>query len=413
MITLYEYQRSAVEKAKGILQRNGVVYLAMDMRTGKTPTSLSIAKELGCNDIFVIYPNKNVEAAFIRTAAEIGINITTSSNHPDTIAKFIGNKYDCIIVDEAHNFKAYPKPSGRAKQLRELVWQSGNPYIILLSGTPYPEGYSDLYHQFWSVRKETHKNFYAFASEYVNIKEKRVAGGNIIKDYSDCSSKYYDALREYFIVVGREEAGIFTEKRLIIEEVEMPVSCMLAKKLPDGILEYNGKLIVVDNIAKEMQILRQLCGGVLYDNEGNYHLIDTGKCKRLKEVISRYKKTLVFYYYQAERELLLRELHDVFTEDIEQAKNSDKHLLLQMVSGREGITFAEADAIIYYSLDFSAVTYLQSQERATIRGKDKVDVIYLFSRVGFDGLVYKALQGKKRYTVQLYEKDRHLLHPVF
>lgn len=407
-IELYDYQQKAVQSAMERLSKHRWVYLAMDMRTGKTPVSLSIAKQLGCKNVLVIYPNKNVEKAFIQMAEKLGISITTSSNHPATIEKFIDTKYDCIIVDEAHNFKAYPKPSGRAKKLRELVSKCDNPYIILLSGTPYPEGYSDLYHQFWAVRKETHKNFYAFANEYVNVKEKRVAGGNVIKDYSDCSSRYYERLKEHFIVVSKTEAGISTKKNIITAVVEMPDSSRIACMIDKGILDIDDKQIVIDSIAKEMQAIRQLCGGVIYDNNGDYLLIDTSKCRRVREIIDsgKYDKVLVFYYYQAEREMILREMGDIFTESIDEAKSTDKHLLLQMVSGREGITFAEADAIIYYSLDFSAVTYLQSQERATIRGKDKVDVIYLFSSVGFDELVFKQLQKKKRYTEALYRRDR-------
>ncbi len=407
-VSLYDYQQRVVSEAIEKLRRYRFVYLAMDMRTGKTIVSLSIAKTLGCEKVLVIYPNRNVEKAFIEMAEKIGINIDTSSNHTDTIKKYIGNNYDCVIVDESHNFKAYPKPSSRAVSLRELVSKCDNPYIVLLSGTPHPEGYSDLYHQLWAVKKETHKNFYLFAREYVNVKEKRVAGGNVIKDYSDCSSKYYDTLKDYFIVVGREEAGIFTEKRLIIERVEMPVSSAFARDcMNKGVIKINDDTtIVVDSNAKELQVLRQLCGGVVYDNVGRYHFVDKSKCNKLKEVISRYKKTLVFYYYHAEREMLMRELSGVFTEDVEEAKNSDKHLLLQMVSGREGITFDCADAIVYYSIDYSAITYLQSQERATIRGKDAVDIVYLFSSVGLDEVVYKVLQRKKKYTQSMYDSNR-------
>lgn len=407
-IELYDYQQKAVQSAMERLSKYKWVYLAMDMRTGKTPVSLSIAKQLGCSNVLVIYPNKNVEKAFIQMAKTLDVSIDTSSNHPATIEKFIGNKYDCIIIDEAHNFKAYPKPSGRAMKVRELVDKCDNPYIILLSGTPYPEGYSDLYHQLWSIKKETHKNFYVFAKEYVNVKEKRVAGGNLIKDYSDCSKEYYDRLKEYFIVVSRAEAGIQTTKNIVIEKVAMKESEHIASKIDGGILDVGGKQIVIDSIVKELQLMRQLCGGVIYDNDGRYMFVDDSKVKRLREIIEsgKYRKVLVFYYYQAEREMIMRELNDIMIDSVELSRNSDKHLLLQMVSGREGVTFAEADAIIYYSLDFSAVTYLQSQERATIRGKEKVDVIYLFSSIGFDELVFKQLQKKKRYTETLYRRDR-------
>ncbi len=46
MIQLRDYQKSIVEKATEVIQRNGFVYLAMEVRTGKTLTSLSVATKL-------------------------------------------------------------------------------------------------------------------------------------------------------------------------------------------------------------------------------------------------------------------------------------------------------------------------------------------------------------------------------
>ena len=42
---LREYQRTIVDRATSILRDHRFVYLAMEVRTGKTLTSLSIAEE--------------------------------------------------------------------------------------------------------------------------------------------------------------------------------------------------------------------------------------------------------------------------------------------------------------------------------------------------------------------------------
>ena len=64
----------------------------------------------------------------------------------ESIHKLPKVKWDMIICDEAHSMGAYPKPSKRAKQVKELLKYS-NPKVILLSGTPTPESYSQMYHQ--------------------------------------------------------------------------------------------------------------------------------------------------------------------------------------------------------------------------------------------------------------------------
>ena len=54
MIQLRDYQKSIVEKATEVIQRNGFVYLAMEVRTGKTLTSLSVATKLMAKKLFKV-----------------------------------------------------------------------------------------------------------------------------------------------------------------------------------------------------------------------------------------------------------------------------------------------------------------------------------------------------------------------
>ena len=70
--------------------------------------------------------------------------------------------WDMIICDEAHCLGAFPKKSKRANQVRQLII-SNQPYVILLSGTPTPESYSQMYHQVFGIAHNPfnhYKNFY-------------------------------------------------------------------------------------------------------------------------------------------------------------------------------------------------------------------------------------------------------------
>lgn len=415
---LYEYQREAVTEAKEILQQHGIVYLAMGMRTGKTITSLTIASELNCRHVLVLCSNKNVEKSFIETLKHVNKSITlyTSSHHPITISKLSNYLYDCIIVDEAHNFKAFPRPNQRQKALRNIVLNNrkkgSNPYIILLSGTPTPESYSDLFHQLWSVGKETHKNFYAFAHEFVNVKEKRVNATQIINDYSDCSEEYMKQLEHLFVVVSQEEAGILTQKNFRVIKTNNNITGLVNKLIKTKTLTIASDVIFADNNSREMQIVRQLCGGFVYKDDKTYIEISTAKIEMLVRLMNGYKKMLIYYYYQAEREMLLKYLKEKVTEDLDEAKMTDKHFIAQMTSMREGITFPECDAIFYYNVDFSAITFLQSQERASLQSKDAVDIVYLCSsdfpkkNMSFEEMVLNVLRKKKRFTDSIYGNIR-------
>ena len=51
------------------------------------------------------------------------------------------------------------------------------PYVVLMSGTPTPESFSQMYHQVYGCPNNpfrSFKNFYAFARVHVNVYEKKL-----------------------------------------------------------------------------------------------------------------------------------------------------------------------------------------------------------------------------------------------
>jgi superfamily II DNA or RNA helicase len=51
---LRNYQKKIVKEGLGIISQHGLLYLAMEVRTGKTITSLAICDELKCKDVLFI-----------------------------------------------------------------------------------------------------------------------------------------------------------------------------------------------------------------------------------------------------------------------------------------------------------------------------------------------------------------------
>ena len=75
------------------------------------------------------------------------------------------------------------------------------------------------------------------------------------------------------------------------------------------------------------------------------------------------------------------ELQEVFGDDIctelSVFKDTDKSIALQIVSGREGISLREADALVYFNIDFSATSYWQSRDRMTTKERLESDVYWI------------------------------------
>ena len=87
-------------------------------------------------------------------------------------------------------------------------------------------------------------------------------------------------------------------------------------------------------------------------------------------------------------------------------KARDLIFISQIQSGREGVNISSADALVFYNIDFSAVSYFQS--RARIQTKDRTkdaNILWIFSKVGIEDKIYKAVMDKTDYTINVFKKD--------
>jgi len=138
-----DYQKEIISQAYDILSVSRFVYLAMEVRTGKTLTSLGICELLKPHQVLFVTKKKAISTIqrdydLLNPSYAITV-INYESLHT------IGNYgYDVIILDEAHGMGAFPKASNRAKIVAEFI-KYNKPYVILLSGTPTPESYSQMY----------------------------------------------------------------------------------------------------------------------------------------------------------------------------------------------------------------------------------------------------------------------------
>ena len=97
---------------------------------------------------------------------------------------------ELVINDESHKFGAFPKPSKGQKTFKDMF---GHLPVICLSGTPCPESYSQLFHQFSLTDFapfSDYTNFYRWADDFVIKKTKKLPHG-IITDYSNAKKKKY------------------------------------------------------------------------------------------------------------------------------------------------------------------------------------------------------------------------------
>jgi hypothetical protein len=407
MIKLREYQESIARRACDILKVNGFVYLAMEVRTGKTLTSLSIADYMNVRSVLFITKKKaisSIQSDFILLGAEYEMVVINY----ESIHKLPSVSWDMIILDEAHGMGAFPKPSKRAKQVRELIVKN-NPYVILLSGTPTPESYSQMYHQVYGIPSNPFskfKNFYRFSDEYVNVTQKKINGFNI-KDYSDGKPDIMEYMKTYMITYTQREAGFESsiEEEILTVDMKDSTYALCARLKRDLVVEGSEEVILADTGVKLMSKLHQLYSGTVKFESGNSAVLDTSKADFIKWKFDG-NRIGIFYKFKAELDAIKQVFGGDVCDNLEDFDSGKcRHIALQIVSGREGISLRNADYIVFYNIDFSATSYWQARDRMTTKDRKFNKIYWVFSRNGIERKIFKAVSGKKNYTLSHFKRD--------
>jgi len=406
-ITLRDYQEEIATKASHIMEESGFVYLSMEVRTGKTLTSLRLAEILGCRKVVFLTKKKaisSIEEDYEKLNPDFDLIV---SNY-ESMHKLNVDECDLFILDEAHTLGAFPKPSLRAKQCKAFI-ERFHCGVVLLSGTPTPESYSQMYHQVYGIPGnpfEECKNFYRFCDEYVNVKQKKV-NSMYIKDYSGGTEKIIYEMEPYTISWSQKESGFSVKTVEHVLRVEMPkqIESMIKRLKRDLIIEGKEEVILTDTGVKLMSKVHQMCSGTVKFESGKSMVLDTFKADFIKDYFKG-KKIGVFYKFKEEWNALRQVFgKEYLTDSLDVFNNTDCQVIaLQIQSGREGITLQKADALVYYNIDFSATSYWQSRDRMTTKERERNDVYWVFSEGGIEDDVYKAVMDKKDYTKKHFEK---------
>ena len=400
-----DYQQSIIEDGTKRLSRLRIIMLAMEVRTGKTLTSLGIADNMDINSVLFITKKKaisSIEADYKLLNPSYSLKVTNY----ESVHKVNSKDYDLIIVDESHSLGAFPKPSLRTKRIKQII---GKKYCILLTGTPTPETWSQIFHQFWvsEFTPFVEKSFYKWAKVFVNVTKRKINGYDV-NNYTDANENLIkQKVSKHIISLSQSEAGFTSKVNEHILNVDMnPSTYALVKKLEKDLVYQgnNGGVILADTPIKLMQKVHQLYSGTVKLEGGESVTIDNSKALFIKKRFEG-KKIGIFYKFKQELKLLQSVIGEDLTTDLEEFNTTNKNIALQIVSGREGISLSKADYLVYFNIDFSATSYWQSRDRLTTKERQTNDVYWLFSKGGLEQKIYEKVLEKKSFTTKHYERS--------
>ena len=405
---LREYQKEAADKLYWLLARKQFAYLMGEVRTGKTLTALSLIERLGIQRCLLVTKKKAIPS-IEKDAKALGLQDKVLIINYERLPKFAWTFWQLLIVDEAHSIGAYPKPSGRWKNLRQMSYEK----VLLMSGTASPESYSQLYHQMTLHRPvwAQYKNFYEWAKKgYVDIGEKYIGTGQTVNDYSNANKELI--LRDidpYVVRMTQEDAGFETKIDEAVRYVEMnETTYRLAQDIiDDGISELEGQTILADTGAKKLSKLKQLyCGTVIPEESGKGIIFDRSKAEYIKQRYGNHKLAIM-YCYEAERKMLYEAFPNATDSPEEFNANKDAVFIGQVRASREGVNLSSAMYLVFLGVDFAALSYLQARDRASFLGRDTPPRIrYIFAANGIESRVYRTVRKKENFTISHYNKVR-------
>jgi SNF2 family DNA or RNA helicase len=312
---------------------------------------------------------------------------------------------EAVIVDESQRIKA---PGGKASRwVRELRRRHPDLPMLLLSGTPAPNGPLDLWAQLAAATPHVvTRTFAEWRSRYA------ISGP--LGPWHILGYRGLDEIAARIApVTFHVDASAVERPDLLV--VDMPVRlegrtrAAYEALLRTFVANLREGRVTVTNRLTQLLRLQQLTGGVIVTDDGEQHRIGREKAEALREVLDELdpeEPVVVFARFRAD----LDAVHEVAAEagrvSLELSGRRDELarwqggegtvLAVQMQAGSVGISLVRAAYGVVYSLGYSLGDYLQALARLHRPGQTRpVTITRLVAESTIDERVIRAIEAKR------------------
>ena len=313
--------------------------------------------------------------------------------------------FDTVILDESSSFKNWQsKRWKKLNSVRPLIRR-----MVLLTGTPAPNGLMDLWAQFRLLDKG--ERLGRFIGQYRSRWFHAGAhNGAVVYDWiPNKGARESIAARVADITMSMRSA----------DYLELPdvVDCGMTLEMGDDErkayrkfekdcvmnLEDGGEIEAVTAVALANKLL-QFASGAVYDSEHDWHEVGSTKMEALADLLEQtHEPVLLYYNYRHEQERILEEHPEAVAfrgepETLERWNKGEIPLLLaHPASTAYGLNMQQGGHIIvWYSPTWDLELYQQANARLHRQGQDKPVMLYHLVCAGtMDETVVSALAMKE------------------
>lgn len=426
---MHPYQNRAVE----FIKTRRRVFLMIDLGLGKTVSTLTALVDLfdgfTADKALVIAPLRVANSVWKQECdkwehlKDLRVSVCTGTERQRIAAlhrsadvvvvnrenvpwlvKFYGSRwpFDTVVVDESTSFKN--ASSQRFKALRKV--QSKTNYMVVLSGTPSPNGLLDLWAQAYLIdageslgrTMGAYKQRF-FESDYMGYKYTPRTGS---------AEKIHELMQPYCLSMQAADYLELPPRIDIVEPVTLPTAVLTDYREFERelLIELDGgELLEAANAAVLAGKLLQWANGATYtDALGNWTPLHDGKIEALRELLEGAgEPALVAYNFKSDLARLQAafphaEVLDKNPETVARWNRGEIDLLLaHPASAGHGLNLQEGGALcIWFGLSWSLELYQQFNARLYRQGQTRpVRIVHLVAKGTIDERVMRVLEDKE------------------
>jgi SNF2 family DNA or RNA helicase len=345
--------------------------------------------------------NERTRMAALQRDADI---YTINRENVPWLVKLYGKKwpFDAVIVDESSSFKS--PSSQRFKALKRAL--PFTDYVVLLTGTPSPNGLLDLWSQMYLVdfgerlgKTMTGYKQRFFESDYMGYKFTPRQGS---------SEAIHRLLSDKVLSMSAEDYLQVPDRIDLVERVELPPEVFaqyqefertLLAELDDG-----QEIEAISAAVLANKLLQWSNGATYTDSLGNWSELHSVKLDALADLVEQNpsENMLVAYNYKTDLERLRVRFPDAVVMDKQQEtidrwnRGEIQMMLAHPASAGHGLNLQKGGSmLVWFGLNWSLELYQQFNGRLHRQGQTRpVRVVHIVASGCIDERVIDALNKK-------------------
>ncbi|WP_231291871.1 DEAD/DEAH box helicase [Selenomonas artemidis] len=311
--------------------------------------------------------------------------------------------FDMVVIDESSSFKNPASQRFKAlRKVRPLVKR-----VVLLTGTPAPNGLMDLWSQFYLLDRGERlgHTLTEYRDRYFTPGQR---SGHIVYNYNlrpGADKKIYERINDICVSMKSDDYLSLPPLMQNVVTVTLPESAMrkYAEMERELVLSIGASDITAVTAAALTGKLLQMANGSVYDEDGEAVTIHEAKADALDEIIAcnEGKSVMAIYSYRHDRATLLRrhpEARELKTPEDIRDWNAGKIslLLVHPASAGHGLNLQHGGHIVvWYGLTWSLEQYQQTNKRLHRPGQTEPVILHhLIAKDTVDEDVMRALERK-------------------